>query len=276
MSVARPPAGARTAARQGEGAPGRRYGRFLLALLLAPTLHAQIPEAQRRSDFEFMGADVQAMQRDDTRNPAMLWVQQGAALWQQAAGPGNKSCASCHGSVTSLRGVAARYPAFDTQTQGPINLAQRLNRCRQSQQLATPWKLESEELLALESLVALQSRGLPITPPSDPRLQAHLERGRQLYAQRMGQLDLSCAQCHDQRWGQRLGGSTIPQGQATSYPQYRLEWQGVGSLQRRLRSCLAGVRAQPWPLGAVELVELELFLSARARGLPLEAPGVRP
>lgn len=276
MSVARPPAGARSAARQGEGTPGRRYGRFLLALLLAPTLYAQIPEAQRRSDFEFMGADVQAMQRDDTRNPAMLWVQQGAALWQQAAGPGNKSCASCHGSVTSLRGVAARYPAFDTQTQGPINLAQRLNRCRQSQQLATPWELESEELLALESLVALQSRGLPVAVPDDARLQPALERGRQLYTQRLGQLDLSCALCHDQRWGQRLGGTTIPQGHPTSYPQYRLEWQGLGSLQRRLRNCLSGVRAQAWPLGATELVELELFLGIRARGLPLEAPGVRP
>lgn len=276
MSVARPPAGARSAARQGEGAPGRRYGRFLLALLLAPTLYAQIPEAQRRSDFEFMGTDVQAMQRDDTRNPAMLWVQQGAALWQQAAGPGNKSCASCHGSVTSLRGVAARYPAFDTQTQGPINLAQRLNRCRQSQQLATPWELESEELLALESLVALQSRGLPVAVPDDARLQPALERGRQLYTQRLGQLDLSCALCHDQRWGQRLGGTTIPQGHPTSYPQYRLEWQGLGSLQRRLRNCLSGVRAQAWPLGATELVELELFLGIRARGLPLEAPGVRP
>jgi len=254
----------------------KRYSALLLALLLAPTLHAQIPEAQRRSDFEFMGPAVQAMQRDDARNPAMLWVQQGASLWQQSAGTSNKSCASCHGEVASLRGAATRYPAFDTPTQGPINLAQRINRCRQSQQQAAPWPLESEELLALESLVALQSRGLPLAPPADPRLLPHLERGRQLYAQRLGQLDLSCAQCHEQRWGQRLGGTTIPQGHPTSYPQYRLEWQGLGSLQRRLRNCLSGVRAQAWPLGATELVELELFLGVRARGMPLEAPGVRP
>ncbi len=245
-------------------------------LLLAPALHAQIPEAQRRSDFEFMGPAVQAMQRDDAGNPAMLWVQQGEQLWQQKAGAADRSCASCHGEVSRLRGVAARYPAFDAPSRGPINLAQRINRCRQTQQRAEPWKLESEELLALESLLALQSRGLPIAPPDDARLTPHLERGRQLYAQRLGQLDLSCAQCHDQRWGQRLGGSTIPQGQPTSYPQYRLEWQGLGSLQRRLRNCLSGVRAQPWPLGAVELVELELFLAGRARGMPLESPGVRP
>lgn len=253
-----------------------RGGLPLLALLLAPALHAQIPEAQRRSGFDVMSPAVQAMQRDDTRNPAMLWVKQGEQLWGQAAGAGTTSCAGCHGDIANLRGVATRYPAFDTQTQGPINLAQRINRCRQSQQQAVPWKLESEELLALESLVALQSRGLPIAVPDDTRLQPALERGRQRYQQRLGQLDLSCAHCHDQRWGRRLGGTTIPQGHPDSYPQYRLEWQGLGSLQRRLRNCLSGVRAQAWPLGASELVELELFLGYRARGMRLQAPGVRP
>jgi len=175
-----------------------------------------------------------------------------------------------------MRGVAARYPAYDALTQGPINLAQRINRCRQDRQQATPWKAESEELLALEAAVALQSRGLPIEAVRDERLLAALARGQARYTQRLGQLDLSCAHCHDQRWGQRLGASVIPQGHPTSYPQYRLEWQGLGSLQRRLRGCLAGVRAQPWPLGAVELVELELFLKNRAFDMAMDAPGVRP
>jgi sulfur-oxidizing protein SoxA len=57
---------------------------------------------------------------------------------------------------------------------------------------------------------------------------------------------------------------------------YRLEWQGLGSLQRRLRNCMNGVRAQSYPLGALELVELELYLVVRARGMALDAPGVRP
>jgi sulfur-oxidizing protein SoxA len=175
-----------------------------------------------------------------------------------------------------VRGVAARYPAFDTATQGPLNLAQRINRCRVEHQRAAPWAAEDDELLGLESHVALQSRGQPIAVGWDARLQPALERGRARYQQRLGQLDLSCAHCHDQRWGRRLGGSTIPQGHPTSYPQYRLEWQGLGSLQRRLRNCLAGVRAQPWPAGAAELVELELFLAHRARGMVLESPGVRP
>ena len=75
----------------------RWLGRLLPALLLAPALHAQIPEAQRRSDFEAMSPALQAMQRDDLLNPAMLWVRQGEQLWRQAAGARGTSCASCHG-----------------------------------------------------------------------------------------------------------------------------------------------------------------------------------
>jgi sulfur-oxidizing protein SoxA len=68
----------------------------------------------------------------------------------------------------------------------------------------------------------------------------------------------------------------IPQGHATGYPIYRLEWQGMGSLQRRLRNCMTGVRAEPFAYGAPEMVALELYLAHRARGMVVEAPAVRP
>jgi sulfur-oxidizing protein SoxA len=117
---------------------------------------------------------------------------------------------------------------------------------------------------------------MPITPPTYPKLQAPRARGESLYRQRIGQLDLSCAQCHDERAGGRLGGSLIPQGHATGYPLYRLEWQSVGSLQRRLRNCMNGVRAEVPAYGAPELVELALYLAWRDRGMKLESPAVRP
>ena len=62
----------------------------------------------------------------------------------------------------------------------------------------------------------------------------------------------------------------------TGYPLYRLEWQALGSLQRRLRNCMIGMRAEPYDYGAPEHVALELYLMWRARGLPVEAPAVRP
>jgi sulfur-oxidizing protein SoxA len=232
---------------------------------------------QRKSGAEFMSASTQAMQRDDTQNPGMLWVGDGEALWRSQAGKSGKSCASCHGDArASMRGVAARYPAFDTHSRLPLNLGQRINQCRQLRQGAEPLKPESKELLSLDSYVAYQSRGMPVNPPPDARLAAPTERGKQLYFQRIGQLNLSCAQCHDSNWGKRLGSAVIPQGHANAYPIYRLEWQGMGSLQRRLRNCMNGVRAEVPPYNAEELVELELYLASRAKGMALESPGVRP
>lgn len=245
-----------------------------LLALFGLGVHAQ---DTRRSGFEFMSPPTQAMQREDALNPGLLWVREGAALWQRAAGAGGKSCAACHGDATqTMRGVATRYPAWDEAGQTPLNLGQRINACRQRHQQAPTWRLESQELLSLESFIGHQSRGLPMNPSDDPRLAPFAERGRQLYQQRIGQLNLSCAQCHDQRWGQRLGGTLIPQAHPTGYPLYRLEWQEVGSLQRRLRNCMNGVRAQAWPLGARELVELELYLARQASGMLLETPAVRP
>jgi sulfur-oxidizing protein SoxA len=94
--------------------------------------------------------------------------------------------------------------------------------------------------------------------------------------QRMGQLNLSCSQCHDDNWGKNIAGNIMPQAHPTGYPIYRLEWQGMGSLQRRLRNCMIGVRAEPYAYGAPEYVEMELYLMQRARGMTIETPAVRP
>lgn len=245
-----------------------------LALLLAGCA-TPAPET-RKSGFEFMGAATQAMQRDDSANPAMLWRQEGEALWNRSPAASARSCASCHGEPPAMRGVAARYPAWDERLARPVNLGSRINLCRERHQGQPPWPAEHESLLSLEILVGHQSRGIPLAPPADPRLAPFRERGAQLFAQRIGQLHLSCAQCHDQLAGGRLAGSPIPQGHATGYPIYRLEWQGVGSLARRIRGCMTGVRAEPLAASSVEMVELELHLASRAMGMAVETPAVRP
>ncbi len=250
-----------------------------LGSLLAPWTAAQTQPVNdpRRSGFEFMGASTQAMQQDDALNPGMLWVKDGEALWQKPAGLSGKACIACHAAAaSSMKGVATRYPAFDALLKRPITLSQRINQCRQKHQQADALRPESAELLGLESYVALQSRGMPIAPPDDARLLPDRARGQQRFMQRMGQLNLSCAQCHDDNAGKRLGSSVIPQAHPAGYPVYRLEWQALGSLQRRLRNCMNGVRAEPFAYGSQELVELELYLTARAKGMAMETPGVRP
>ena len=249
----------------------------LTALIGATAIAAEIPFDERKSGYDFMGRDTRAMQDDDTANPGMLWVLDGETLWKRKDGAAGKSCADCHGDArTSMKGVAARYPAFDPARKRPVDLQQRINICRVDRQQATPLAFESKDLLALMAYVGNQSRGMPVEITVDENTRPFLEAGREQFTRRQGQLNLSCAQCHDDNWGQKLAGAPIPQGHPTGYPLYRLEWQGLGSLQRRLRNCLTGMRAQSFALGAPEYVDLELFLMWRARGLKIETPAVRP
>jgi len=244
-------------------------------LFLASGAGADIPLAERRSGYEEMSRETRAMQDDDATNPATLWVLDGASLWESKAGADGKACADCHGdAATRMKGAAARYPrVFEGRL---VNLEQRINLCRTAQQKAPAFAYESRELLALSAYLGRQSRGLPIEAATGQDAKPFLESGRAAYYRRQGQLNLACAQCHDERHGGKLAGTPIPQGQATGYPIYRLEWQGLGSLQRRLRNCMIGVRAEPYAYGSPELVELELYLMWRARGMTLETPAVRP
>lgn len=249
---------------------------LLLGALRWPVVGADIPRQERRSGYDSMTPSTRALQDDEMTNPAGLWLLDGKALWQARAGEKNPACVDCHGDARqSMAGVAARHPAFDGQLGSAINLEGRINICRTERQSLPPLAYESKDLLALSLWVARQSNAAPIMV-DEQKLAGGIERGRRFFEMRQGQLDLSCAQCHNDNWGKKLGGSTIPQGHPTGYPQYRLEWQTVGSLHRRLRNCLTGMRAENLAAGSPELIALESYLMSRAEGMPFESPAVRP
>jgi len=250
----------------------------LLALAAggAPAQERGIALDQLKSGSAFLSQDLRALQGDELANPAMLWVERGEKLWREPGGKSAKSCASCHQDASiGMRGVAARYPQIDAASGKLLNLEGRINQCRVERQSAEPLRYESEELLSLTAFVTHQSFGVPVGVSIEGPARAHFDAGRTLYYQRRGQMNLSCAQCHEANWGKRLLAETISQGHPNAYPAYRLEWQTTGSLQRRIRACLSGIRAEMLPYGAPEYLDLELFLAWRAQGLPVEAPGVR-
>lgn len=246
---------------------------------VSPEAAARVAPAPVRSGYALMSPALRAMQDDDGANPGMLWVEEGRARWVVGEGPQARACADCHGPTPQamLRGVATRYPSWDDILGRPITLAGRIAACRERHQGLTAGEAAGGPALrALQTAVAHASRGMPARPPQDPRLAPWRERGRALWHQRIGQLDLSCADCHDDRVGGRLGGSLIPPGHATGYPTYRLEWQTLDDVMRRLRNCTTGVRAEPWAPGADEWLALQVWMGWRERGLPVETPAVRP
>ena len=235
--------------------------RVLLSALLASLALSAAAADERpsppRPGLDFQSAETRRMQGDDGANPGMLWVEQGAALWQRPEGPAQRSCASCHQSAAvSMKGAAARYPLVDAASGSLLNIEGRINQCRKERMSAIPFAYESNELLALTAFVTHQSRGVPRTVSVEGAAQPYFEAGRAFYEARQGQLNLACAQCH-------------------GWPAYRLEWQTLGSLHRRLRACSLGVRAEVLDYGAPEYLALELYLAWRGEGLPIEGPGVR-
>ncbi|HSV78773.1 MAG TPA: sulfur oxidation c-type cytochrome SoxA [Ramlibacter sp.] len=255
--------------------------RVIAAALLGATLAATAQDLSRysvdgrRSGYTFLSAATRAQQDDEFANPGMLWVQHGQRLWD-GAGAHPKSCAGCHGDAgTSMRGVAARYPAFEPRLGRVINLEQRINACRERHQQQSPYPHESQELLALTAFLGRQSHGMPVAVRIEGPAAASFRRGEAAYYQRRGQLDLSCAQCHLERTGARLRGEVISQGQINGHPVYRQLWQTLASSHRMFAWCNEAVRAQPYAYGSQEYVDLELFVKWLGRGLPVETPAVR-
>ncbi len=262
--------------------PALRLARRLAPPLLALSgLAAAAPEAPATAEplpsgTTFMSDTLQARQRDEGANPGMLWVEAGAQLWETQAGDANQTCAGCHGSAeSSMSGAATRYPAYDAGAGTLLNLEGRINRCRTSRQRAEPLAYESDELLALTAFVARQSLGQPMQVAVDGPAAPYYREGEAFFHRRQGQLNLSCSQCHDRHAGGRLRGDIISYGLGNGYPVYRLEWQSLGSLQRRLRACSLGVRAVQFDYGSRAYRALELFLAKRANGVPVETPAIR-
>jgi L-cysteine S-thiosulfotransferase len=230
----------------------------------------------RRSGYSYLGEETRALQDDAFANPGLLWVERGETLWATPAGRRGKSCADCHGDPAgSMKGVRARYPAYDPAVGEPVALEQRINQCRRERMQADPWPWESEELLAMSAFVGFQSRGLPVEIEVDGPMAPHFERGREFWFQRRGQLDLACSDCHDDLAGRHLYGDVVSQGQSNGFPVYRMLWQTLASLQRMFRWCNTSIRAEPYPFGSGEYVDLEVYLTWRGQGLRVETPAVR-
>ena len=251
------------------------------SVIAASAVQAQAPKRffeNPKSGISFASEEIRKLQDDELGNPAQLLVDQARLLWSQAPAASStakgKACAECHGKVEFMKGVATHYPKV-LDKHGLTNLEGRINLCRTEQQGQAAWAYESPPLLGMTALIASQSKGQSNQSSIEGSAKAAFEAGHNLYYERMGQMNLSCAHCHEKSAGRRLLAEVISQGHPNAYPIYRLEWQATGSLHRRFRSCLNGVKAELWPQGSPQFLNLELFLAWRSQGLGIETPGVR-
>jgi L-cysteine S-thiosulfotransferase len=232
------------------------------------TLVPPIAANDLRSGSFYLSEHLRAQQADTVQHPAWLSVDRGADRWKNG-------CAQCHGQAPGdLHAALSRLPRVDRRGV-VINLESQVNQCVTHRLGQSPWGYESAEMLEVTSLLVNASAGLRREITLDEPTRAALVNGESLYRRRIGQLNLSCSDCHDRLYGRHLLNEVISQGHSHAYPVYRLEWQSMGSLHRRFRSCLSGIRAQLQPQGSADFLALELYLAWRGQNLSLEIPGLR-
>ena len=106
-------------------------------------------------------------------------------------------------------------------------------------------------------------------------MQAWWERGKELYYKRTGQLNLSCASCHEKNNGKYIRADHLSQGNVNGFPTYRLKQGRLISLHNRFRGCIRDTRAEFPAAFSDDLMALEVYTTWRGEGLSVETPAVR-
>jgi sulfur-oxidizing protein SoxA len=227
------------------------------------------------SGWHFRSDETQAMEMDDFDNPGMIFVEQGVEIWNAVDGGEGKSCASCHGAPEEMAGVKAVYPKWNEAAGEVRTLQMQVNDCRETRMGAEPWKTDKGGSIPMEALLASVSRGMPVNVAIDGPAQATWEKGKEIYYTRYGQLELSCANCHEDNYGNMIRADHLSQGQINGFPTYRLKNAKLNGTHSRFKGCVRDTRAETFSPGGPEFVALELYVASRGNGLSVEGPSVR-
>jgi len=245
------------------------------------TVRAKPPEGhpldEVRSGWLYRTEETRALEEDTFQNPGMLYVERGEEIWNTADGKAGKSCASCHGeAAASMKGVGASFPKWDADAKRPINVELRINKCRQENMQAEPYKFDHADQKALTTYIKHQSLGMPVSVDlSQGDMQSWWEKGKETYYTRTGQLNLSCASCHELNNGKYIRADHLSQGNVNGFPTYRLKQANMVSLHNRFRGCIRDTRAE-YPKAFTDvLMALEVYVTWRGTGLSVETPAVR-
>lgn len=227
------------------------------------------------SGWHFRTDETQALQIDDFDNPAMIFVDQAADLFQTVDGAAGESCASCHDGVESFKGLQASMPKVDAESGKLVVMEDLINKCRTDRMEADAWKWSGGDMQGMVALIGLQSRGLPMNVAIDGDAAPFWEQGKEMYYTRFGQLELSCANCHEENWGNMIRADHLSQGMINGFPTYRLKQAKLISRHNRFRGCIRDTRAETFSEGSDEFRALELYVASRGNGLSVETPAVR-
>ena len=208
--------------------------------------------------------------------PYSFALEEGKELFETAFANG-KHYADCFDN--GGKGIRQTYPRFDEKTGEVVTLELAINQCRVSNG-EEPLPYKKGKLAAISAYMASTSDGkrFDIAVPDDPDAQAAYDAGKKFFYERRGQLNFSCASCHNQNAGQKLRADTLAPslGIVAAFPIHRDKWGELGTLHRRFIGCNRNVRSTPFEAQSETYRNLEYFLTYMSNGLPVAGPGSRP
>jgi L-cysteine S-thiosulfotransferase len=217
--------------------------------------------------------------RDPFVNPAADAIESGAELFRKAGASG-KSCAACHDKPETLyKRWGAEMPKWDGGMKRMIGVEEFITR-HGAATTGEKWLMQSNENIKLAVYLRSLSNGEAIKlDVSSAEGKAALARGEALSNAKLGQLNLSCQDCHSpsmgaNHWmrGQYLG--ELP-GQITHFPVWRTSREQIWDIRRRFQWCNVQIRANELSPDAPEYADLEFYLTSLSSGQRLEVPGIR-
>lgn len=227
------------------------------------------------SGWHFRDDTTRDLQRDDFDNPAMVFVDRGLDSWNAAQGANGESCAGCHQGPESMAGLRAVTPRVDAKTGKLMIMEDYINGCVTERMGLEAWGTTSGKMKDMVGLISLQSRGEIVNVAIDGPAAPFYEKGKEMYYTRYGQLEMSCANCHEDNAGRYIRSDHLSQGQINGMPVYRLKDAGIVTAQQRFIGCVRDTRAETFKAGSDEFKALELYVASRGNGLSVEGLGVR-
>lgn len=257
-------------------------GGISLAVALSASWAGQSqPASPSESAAEEVARQKELLLKTSGILPGELYVAQGEELFFQVRGPKGKSLADCDWGgegESGLEGAYARMPRFFEDTGKVEDLDSRIRSCMTRVQGLRPEDVKRSEVAAIAAFVASRSNGYPVRVALDhPQMRAMYQAGEALWYRRAGQMDFSCAVCHDHNPRRRIRLQTLAavkeDAVASHWPAYRFSNDQLWTMEDRIRGCYSQVRVDPPDFYSDTIIALEVYLSYQANGSLVDSPG---
>jgi len=229
---------------------------------------------KRRHIQAFFGGRKRVVFRDDPSDGEAPGTGRRRMVWAGKAGRDDPGIRVEDGFLRS-RGLRAELPNWNEEKGEVYTAEMYVNDCVTERMGLEAWGWNSQGMRNMTALIASVSRGLPINVATDGPAAEMWEKGKEIYYTRFGQLELACANCHEDNYGMMIRADHLSQGQTNGFPVYRLKQANLVSVQNRFRGCVRDTRAHTFDIGSDEFIALELYVASRGNGLMVEGPSVR-